>query len=261
MSSPFPGMDPYIEGWIWGDFHASMISAMRAQLNSTLPKRYIANTVLFIWLEEPDDPHSSITGPDTYVAEQKKGAHSAGGSSVATLTPPLTTVLRRIERKQRSLRIVDSEERRVVTVIELLSPANKTTGRTGEAYRLKRDEYIGNGINLVEIDLLRSGVRPPLGQPMPPVSDYCVVVVRATEPQRLGIWPISVRDALSLIPVPLDPEIPDAVLDLRSSIDRVYNEGRYAEQLDYGIPPKPPLVEPDATWARELLDAHAHATA
>ena len=96
---------------------------------------------------------------------------------------------------------------------------------------------------------------------MPPVSDYCVVVVRATEPQQLGIWPISVRDALSLIPVPLDPEIPDAVLDLRSSIDRVYNEGRYAEQLDYGIPPKPPLVEPDATWARELLDAHAHATA
>lgn len=144
-------MDPYIEGWIWGDFHASLISAMRAQLNGNLPKRYIANTELYIWREEPPDGRTAIGGPDTFVADQSTVNGSESKSAVSTLVPPITTILRRIERKQRTLRIVDSQERRVVIVIEVLRPSNKTTGELGEAYRHKREEHIGNGINLVEI--------------------------------------------------------------------------------------------------------------
>src|SRR6185437_12958037 len=152
MPSPFPGMDPYIESWIWGDFHLNFISALRAQLNSKLPRRYIANTELFIWREDPiDKDQMSIVGPDAFLAERSFAPQKSAASAVATLTPPITTVLSRKETKQRYLRIVDSEERRIVTVIEVLSPANKTTTGTGEAYRMKREEYIGGGLNLVEI--------------------------------------------------------------------------------------------------------------
>lgn len=92
-----------------------------------------------------------------------------------------------------------------------------------------------------------------MGDPAPPLTDYCIVVVRSAESRQLGIWPISIREKLPLIPVPLDSEFPDAILDLRAAIDRIYDEGRYSEQLDYTKPPKPRLREPDAGWARELL--------
>lgn len=254
MPSPFPGMDPYIEGWIWGDFHLSFITALRAQLNANLPKRYVANTELYIWREDPaDKDRMSIVGPDAYVADRFGSQSFEPVAGIATLTPPVTTVLTRRERKHRYLRVVDSQDRRVVTVIEVLSPANKTASSMGDAYRLKREEYIAGGLNLVEIDLLRAGVRPPLGDPSPPVTEYYALVNRAADRPRLGIWPFSVREGLPRVPVPIDDGVPDLVLDLRPALDRVYDEGRYGDQLDYSVSPPVPLREPDAAWARELL--------
>jgi len=254
MPSPFPGMDPYIESWIWADFHANFIGALRAQLNAKLPKRYIANTELFIWREDPtDQDRMSLAGPDAFLAERFETDRNAASAIAATLTPPVTTVHKRKESKHRYLRIVDSEERRIVTVIEVLSPANKTQSGNGETYRQKREEYIGSGLNLVEMDYLRAGIRPPLGDPAPPVADFYVLVNRASDRPRLGIWPISVRNELPPIPVPIDEGVPDLILDLRIAFNRVYDEGRYEDQLDYSIPPHVPLREPDAAWARDLL--------
>jgi hypothetical protein len=138
-------------------------------------------------------------------------------------------------------------------VLELLSPSNKTAHDRGEAYRFKRDEYMVSEVNFVEIDLLRKGVRPPLGDPTPPISDYYVLVSRSEDRPKLGIWPISIRDVLPPIPIPLDAGEPEVLLDLRAALDRVYEEARYGEQLDYTVPPALALREPDASWARDLL--------
>src|SRR5437879_1143854 len=142
MPSPFPGMDPYLESWIWSDFHATMITALRAQLNAMLPKRYVAATELYIWLEDPPE-REILGGPDFHLAEQLPA--TGPGSAVATVPAPVTTVLPGVERKQRYLRIVDAGQRRIVTVVELLSPSNKTAHDQGEAYRFKRGEYIASG--------------------------------------------------------------------------------------------------------------------
>ena len=249
MPSPFPGMDPYIESWIWGDFHTSLVPVIRDQLNPHLPKRFVASIELYVWRVD-DTERLLIGGPDVFVADRDPSL-AAGG--VATATAPVNTILPGVVRKQRYIKIIDSQQRRIVTVIELLSPSNKTAGDDGRAYRLKREEYLSSGISLVEIDLLRSGQRPPLGDPAPPIADYYILVHRGWEPNRLGIWPVSVRDPFPKVPIPLDPAVPDSVLDLRPCIDHVYDFGRYAEQLDYTKPPTPPLREPDATWARELL--------
>lgn len=251
MPSPFPGMDPYIESWIWSDFHTNVIVAIRDQLNPRLPKRYIATTEIYVWrLENSEEERLLLGGPDVHVADLRP---APTGSAAATVVAPITTVLSGVVRKQRYLKITDPEGRRVVAVIEILSPSNKTSGNDGQAYRLKRDEYLANNISLIEIDLLRSGQRPPLGNPAPPISDYYVLVHRGWEQDRLEIWPISLRDPLPLVPIPLDPDVPDALLELRACLDHVYDFGRYGEQLNYSRPPKPPLREPDATWARELL--------
>lgn len=135
---------------------------------------------------------------------------------MATLEAPIQTTLPGVVKKQRYVKIVDADDRRVVTVIEVLSPSNKSSGEDGQHYRLKREAYIANGVSLVEIDLLRSGQRPPLGDPSPPISDYYLLVHRGWEDSRLGIWPLSIRDPFPLqIPVPLDPDVPDSTLDLR----------------------------------------------
>ncbi len=247
MPSPFPGMDPYIESWIWGDFHARLVTTICDRLNPTLPERYIASTELFVWrLDHTEEEQLVLGGPDVRIIDREP---SSVGSAVATTTAPYTTILAGTVRKQRYLKIVDPEGRRIVAVIEVLSPANKTGGDNGKAYQMKRAEYIASGISLVEIDLLRGGQRPALGVPAPPIADY----YGGWETERLGIWPICVREPLPSVPIPLDPDVPDAVFDLRACIDHVYDCGRYGKQLDYSKPPTPPLREPDATWARELL--------
>ncbi len=42
MSSPFPGMDPYLEGEMSQEFHATFINEMRAQLMPRLRPKYVA---------------------------------------------------------------------------------------------------------------------------------------------------------------------------------------------------------------------------
>ena len=257
MGSPFPGMDPYIESWIWSDFHAAMISQMRDQLNSRLPKRFIASSDLYVWREELSaEERMMLGGPDLQIAGR---APASDGTRVATLPAPFTTFLPGgLERKQRYLRVVDHEARRIVTVVEILSPSNKTAHRSGQAYRFKREEYFTSNINLVEIDLLRAGLRPPLGDPPPPINDYYVMAFRSWQRSQLSVWPFSVRDPLPPVAIPLDPDDQEVMLDLRVCIAHAYDSGRYAEQLDYSKPPRLPLREPDATWARELLARHTN---
>src|SRR5262249_45238854 len=140
MPSPFPGMDPYLESWIWEDCHNNMIGAFRAQLNAKLPRGYVANTDLYVWREDaPEQDRSLVGGRDVRIAESTRRTDTA--IATAAVAAPVTTVLPGVERKQRYLRVLDNAQRRVVTVIEPLSPANKTAHGNGEAYRFKRGEY------------------------------------------------------------------------------------------------------------------------
>jgi Protein of unknown function (DUF4058) len=255
MPSPFPGMDPYIENPdVWSNFHGNFITALQSQLNQRLPPRFFAAGDLHVWGQLADLPSPVLIGaPDTYVTERPIRANG-NGQATAMLTAPVTTRLRGITQKgPRYIRIFDKEHHRVVTVIEVLSPGNKNTSATGEAYRAKRDDYLDSNVNLIEIDFLRYGVRPPLGDPPPPPMDYYVLVARPIALPDVGLWPISVRESLPVIPVPLTGDVTTVSLDLRWCLDRAYDDTGFPRRIDYTQPPVPPMREPDATWARELL--------
>jgi hypothetical protein len=248
MPSPFPGMDPYLEEPSLGpDFHMTMLVAMRAALNPRLPPRYAAQLDRYVWLEDSTEDQTRGGAPDLYVAELETVPDS---TSVATLAAPATVVLPAVLRLgTRYMRIVDRVNRRVVTVIELLSPANKGSDR--EAYLAKRRELIATRTNLVEIDLLRSGQRP-----MPEsASDYRVLVSRPSDFPNAGAWEFSVRDPLPTITIPLDPDVATVPLDLKPCFDRTYDEARYPTQVDYTAPPRPWLRDADAAWAAALLSS------
>lgn len=253
MPSPFPGMDPYLESpETWSDFHGTFLLAIRAALNQSLPEHYVARWDRYVWIEEPEAGESRPLGrPDVFVTDRL--GRDEGLPVGATLAAPVTVTLPAVDPKGKPyLKIVDTRGHRVVTILELLSPANKAAGRDRDGYLAKRQEYFRGGTNLVEIDLLRNGTRPPAEPPLAP-ADYYVLVSRATDYPVAKVWPFSVRDPLPPVPVPLNPPDPPVMLALRPCLDRAYDEARFGDEIDYDQPPTPPLREPDATWARELL--------
>ena len=113
----------------------------------------------------------------------------------------------------------------LVTVIEILSPTNKTgVGRV--EYLDKRDEYIDLPVNLVELDLLVGGRRLPMKKPMPP-GDYYALVARAQRRPDCDVYAWSIRQPLPTIPIPLKLVDSDVQLNLVDSFALAYQRGRY----------------------------------
>src|SRR5262249_23007813 len=134
------------------------------------------------------------------IKEQDLGTSTAA----AVISAPKTVVLPVVRHEgNKYIKIVDSRSKHLVTVIELLSPANKRPGLDREAYLTKRIDYLSAGVNVVEIDLLRGGQRLPFEGDAPSICDYYALVCRARQMPTAGIWPFSVRDLLPTIPIPL----------------------------------------------------------
>jgi hypothetical protein len=64
-------------------------------------------------------------------------------------------------------------------------------------------------------------------------------------------YPISVRQRLPVIAIPLREQDADVSLDLQAVMQRVYQDGPFAS-IDYRKPPAPPLRDADAEWASRL---------
>ena len=146
--------------------------------------------------------------------------------------------------------IRDRRAREPVTVVELLSPANKHPGPDREQYLAKRMELPNGPVHLVEIDLLRGG--PPLPATGRPDCSYSVLVSRAERRLDADLWPISLRERLPEIPIPVRAPDPDARLDLQAILDRIYDDAGYGEYI-YDGTPRPRLGDEDAEWTRQFL--------
>lgn len=170
MPSPFPGMDPYIDGQNrWPDFHHEMISQCRAVLNASLPDDYVATINERVQTIELAEQQSRVALPDvSVVRDPVRNPVSTGPrapdeldeTAVATLEPHTLpqSVEWLDEPTEGYIEIFHLPEYRLVTGIEVLSPSNKINpGRV--AYLSKHRDLLQQGANLVEIDLLLAGER------------------------------------------------------------------------------------------------------
>lgn len=116
-------------------------------------------------------------------------------------------------------------------------------------------ELLQTRTHLLEIDLLRRGRRILLlGEP-PPAS-YYVYLSRVQHRPFTQIWPVSLREPLPAVPVPLLHPDPDVPLDLQAAVRACFDLVGYERLLDYSGPPPPPeLDEEDAAWVAETLGA------
>ncbi len=165
MDSPFPGMDPYLEAR-WSDVHVRMIAYIGEALQPRLPADLRARSEERVWAER----RCVLRSPEAI--DRARAAESV----LVEIEPAA--------RLDRFVQIVDVRSgNRVVTVIEVLSPWNKGAGRLNREYRTKPVSYASAGVNLVEIDLLRSSRgRMEIGQQdLPPRrrAPYLTCVRRA----------------------------------------------------------------------------------
>jgi hypothetical protein len=256
MPSPFPGLDPFVEGQLWQDFHHTLITVMRESLWPRVLPRYVVRVEERVYVERPpEDPRVII--PDVTMLAHEGGevpaADAVAPAPVITVAPVVLTLPMPERKRQAFLTVRERETTAVVTVIEVLSPDNKRAGSDGRReYLRKREAVLESDAHLVELDLLRGGARLPTVEPLPPAACYAFVSRENRRP-RVEVYPWTLRQPLPTIPVPLAGDDPDVALDLQAIFTAVYDRAGYGYSLDYSRPIEPPLSAADAAWVRQIL--------
>jgi hypothetical protein len=251
MPSPFPGMNPYLEqNDTWEDFHHNFMTRVQEALSVQVGPNYLIKIEVRLLLHELSAEQRRFIGRADVGVTTPAGSVSRG-PAVADAGAPLQLQLPAIEvERHSSVEIRDRRNRRVVTVLELLSPSNKTPGSDRDDYLAKRRQVLAGHTHLVEIDLRRGGTRPSL--PELPPCDYYVLVSRYELRPKVDFWPISLRERLRVVPIPLTAPDPDVVLDVQAILDRTYDAADYGKYI-YAETPEPPLSAEDAAWARQFV--------
>ncbi len=261
MPSPFPGMDPYLEGRnIWAGFHHRLADELADRLNRHIGPKYYADVEVHTVVEDVSIATSKTVYPDVGVAEPAPSAPPVGlAVAEAIISPaPIRRLVVAGQTKLRSVWVYVTETDELVTAIEILSPYNKR-GEGLAAYRRKRSTLLNAPIHLVEIDLLRVGQRPGPEVDDPPLdeADYILLVNRNRDddPRRISeIWPVQLSEALPALPVPLLAPDPDVGLDLNAAIRAVYARAGYDWRLQYDQSVPPPRLRPEmADWLEQHL--------
>jgi hypothetical protein len=216
-------MDPYLENAkLWPAFQHQLLACLYQVLLPGLVDRYRARV-----------------GTRTYISEM-----------------PLFTSIVREEFTEEYIEIRGRTDSRLVTLLEVVSPANKTTPAGRQAYLDKRAEALGQKAGIVEIDLLMQG-KPMLTYSRDglPEFDQAVSVTRSTAPDRYEIYTATLQKRLPKFKLPLAPDDRDALLDLQAAFARAYDLGGFAAQIDYKAPPPAdvPLTDAQQAWINEFL--------
>ncbi len=228
MPSPFPGMDPYLEHpGSWPDFHHSFITYWCDALADALPANYEARIDERVNLEQ----------------------------APWELTKQVPLVIMDPE-EQAYIKILHLPDRRLVSVLELLSPTNKEgTGRAD--YLIKRNALLKQDVHLVELDLLVGGHRLPMRRALPS-GDYYAFVSRWERRPNCEVYAWTLRQALPTIRIP--PRAPDP--DIQSNLAEVFqgptNEAGIGVRFATRKPPWRPLSRKPSAGPVSKLNPREH---
>ena len=248
MPSPFPGMDPFIESQCWRDFHTAFIAEVRSALMPQIRPRYVAFVEEDVYLARGDGTPVRIIVPDVNIQPADGWMDSPGGGVEVAVEPKVVTLpmTEPVEIPYLVIRRRDNEE--TVTVIELLSPTNKSSRDGRVEYLAKRNLLLRSRAHLVEIDLLRGGERLPTVEPHP-AGDYFTIVSRVERRPRADVYAWTLDHPLPRIPIPLTDGDPDVTLDLQAVFTTTYDRAGYDYALHYERPVDPTLETNQLQWA------------
>ena len=100
------------------------------------------------------------------------------------------------------------------------------------------------------------GERLPADRPLKATTDYCVFVSRGDRRPLAEVYEWEVSRHLPSIPVPLANGDPDAIVDLQSALNAVYDKTGYDYALNYTLPLKLRPRPAASQWIEQILAAH-----
>lgn len=261
MPRLFPGVDPYLEGPDWADFHSMFLVSLRVALNALLPPNYrarINERVNFIELEPKEtrrfSPDVSVDRAAHPPVAAATGSPTAAG--VLALEPVTIPLLPLVELRESWVEIIGRDDRQLVAVIEALSPWNKRPGAGHAEYAAKRSKILQHPTHLVELDFLIGGQRVALSAALPP-GDYFAMVSPAHRRPDCDVYAWRLPDPLPTIPIPLKHEDGAVLVDLAAVFDETYVRGGYARDIDYRSAPPVAIPEVHRQWVTQRVETTA----
>jgi hypothetical protein len=141
-----------------------------------------------------------------------------------------------------------------VSLVEVVSPANKTSATGRQHYLDKRHDAQRHKANVVEIDVVLEGQRlHDFSRESLPAWDYSVVVTRAARPEQYELYTATLDKRLPRFRLPLAADDRDNVIDLQAVLHRVYDVGDFASRVDYKQNPITQLSADQESWIDERL--------
>ena len=246
--------EPWLEHpALWPDVHNSLLAATRDALAPRVAPKYYVGLERRTYLLTTDElvligmtDVSVAGGGATRPPAPSPDAPSSAPAAVETIVPIADEV------GESYLEIHDVAEGRLVTALELLSPANKLHAAGREQLLAKRSATFRTRTSWIEVDLLREGQPMPLGKRIP-TSDYRILVSRGSTRPHAQLFCFDLRQPIPEIPVPLLPGDIDVSLDLGAILHETYERARFDLRLRYDRDPKPPLSPEDRSWASKLV--------
>lgn len=198
-------------------FHTTWASLLGIRLNQVLPSDDYAMVEKRAFGWEPDLLTLAQNGTGT-----RNGAGNAiapgGRESHASLS--LRTAPPKVERivsrpalsRQRQISIRQTDDDRIVAVIEIVPPGNKSSGNAVRAFVAKANEFLERGVNLLIIDLFPPTPRDPEGihaviwgssdaETSRPEKPLTLVAYEAGETEQAFIQSVAVADRLPDMPL------------------------------------------------------------
>jgi hypothetical protein len=259
-------MNPWLESpYLWPDFHNRFAFVISNALNEVLPKPYYARLEMRpeVGVVEDDEGYVRRIVPDVSVVRLPgKGSATAVAEPESAISDSLLVSITSETIEHPMVEVRDpSQGHQLVTLIEIVSPANKIHGPDRDSYFKKQAEVLASSASLVEIDLLRGGKHlfsaPELFNTIARYSkraDYVALVNRSWKRLDYQIFPMSIMDPLAVIPLPLRKGQAEVKLNLQSFFATAYASGPYSRgAVDYSKSPHPPLPADLEAWAAECL--------
>ena len=216
MPSPFPGMDPYLEGSTWMNFHGQLCSEIRAAvgpeaaatLSGEIDRAFLhgdhrrGRAVEGLEVSR----HRRRRGQARIAAERSRGTRSGYGPRSHThrnprASPPLLGGDPRPTRAS-----ADHGDRSPFADQQARRGTRRISGET--------QSVLQSPSHLIEVNLFRAGRRIPMTRDLPS-APYYVYVGRSEIRPETDVWPILLDQPLPTIPVPLLPGDADVPLDLQ----------------------------------------------
>jgi hypothetical protein len=205
---------------IFHDFHHALIEQIKRDLNAgILPTGYYAMAEQIAGGLGPDVLGLHKPQPTAEGSNNGGVRSSRGGGQGTLLAPPKARIVAETDRRKRSLvAIRHVSGHRVVAVVEVVSPGNKSSRQALDQFVKKAGEFLDQGIHLLIVDLLPPGRFDPngihgaiwdyiAGKDFTPPADkpLTVAAYESDLVTRAYVEPVAVGDPLPDMPLFLEP--------------------------------------------------------